>query len=152
MTQKARAVLLLFPFSAAAQGDTEPVPTCRGQALSVPPRAGVTLSKSCLRHVRHWQWEQRTVGTPVRGLLTIPLALSPQLIIHTPLMSGMHLWDIYQGLSHHLWPQNKVNLADPHGTRAEPWPLGPTGQTGDQSPQNLLHCWGEQLVVRASSV
>ena len=89
---------------------------CHLEQAQSPPRQALTVQT------------ENIVGTPVRGLLSIPLALSQQLIIHTLLMTGMHLWDIYQGLSHNLWPQNKVNLADPHGTGTKTWPLGPIHQ------------------------
>lgn len=108
--------------------------TCHLEQALSPPCQALTVQT------------ENTVSTPVQGLLSIPLALGQQLIIHTLLMSGMHLWDIYQGLSHNLWPQNKVNLSDPHGTGTGTWPLGPIRQPQEINRPRTSSSGGVSLV------
>lgn len=132
--------------------ETQPVTTLRGELPSVSPKAGVTLHQNCLHHVRHWQSKRGTFLARLSEGCWAPisLALNQQLIIHTLLMRGMHLWDIYQGLKHNLWLQNKGNLADPHGTRTETWPLGPTRQPEEiNHPRTSLIAGVSRLVFMA---
>lgn len=106
---------------------------CHSELEPSPPPQAMTV------------WTKNSLGTPAWGWLSISLAVSQQLLTHTPLMNGMHLWEVCQGLGHNLWPQNKGNLTH-RDLDLGPGLSAPPTNLNWRKSQTLFNCWGESTL------